>query len=207
MLTARAARVSVETQGNTLAQLFVELEDERISKHTIHLQLYGYNDIILAALAQRLPLQPAALERALRPLLGRVIVIQGYLHSAESPRLRIDTAADGVRLLGGDGTAGATRVRAIVRRLASAGRLLGMLPIFGSVQVGRPGKGNHLGGSLPMRHEPGELETDTLGRPNDWRRVHVVDASVLPSVPATTITLSVMANAHRIGTAARDAGL
>jgi hypothetical protein len=26
-----------------------------------------------------------------------------------------------------------------------------------------------------------------------------VDATVLPSVPATTITFSVMANAHRIG--------
>jgi choline dehydrogenase-like flavoprotein len=30
-------------------------------------------------------------------------------------------------------------------------------------------------------------------------RVHVVDASVLPSVPATTITYTIMANAHRIG--------
>ena len=33
-------------------------------------------------------------------------------------------------------------------------------------------------------------------------RVHVVDASVFPSLPATTITLSVMANAHRIGAVA-----
>jgi choline dehydrogenase-like flavoprotein len=29
--------------------------------------------------------------------------------------------------------------------------------------------------------------------------VHAVDATVLPSIPATTITLTVMANAHRIG--------
>jgi hypothetical protein len=27
----------------------------------------------------------------------------------------------------------------------------------------------------------------------------VVDATIFPSIPATTITLSVMANAHRIG--------
>ena len=40
---------------------------------------------------------------------------------------------------------------------------------------------------------------DPLGRPQGWSRVHAVDASVLPSVPATTITFSVMANAHRIG--------
>jgi choline dehydrogenase-like flavoprotein len=29
--------------------------------------------------------------------------------------------------------------------------------------------------------------------------VHVIDSSVFPTIPATTITLSVMANAYRIG--------
>jgi hypothetical protein len=50
-----------------------------------------------------------------------------------------------------------------------------------------------------MRANPGELETDTLGRLPGWRRIHLVDASVLPDIPATQITFSVMANAHRIG--------
>jgi choline dehydrogenase-like flavoprotein len=49
-----------------------------------------------------------------------------------------------------------------------------------------------------MRAQPGNFESDLLGRPFGWSRVHVVDASVLPTVPATTITFSVMANAHRI---------
>ena len=43
-------------------------------------------------------------------------------------------------------------------------------------------------------------QSDALGRPMGRSRVHVVDASSLPSIPATTITFSVMANAHRIGT-------
>jgi choline dehydrogenase-like flavoprotein len=50
-----------------------------------------------------------------------------------------------------------------------------------------------------MRAQPGKFESDVLGRPQGWTRVHTVDASVLPAVPATTITFSVMANAHRIG--------
>jgi choline dehydrogenase-like flavoprotein len=37
-----------------------------------------------------------------------------------------------------------------------------------------------------------------LGRPVGFERVSAVDAAVLPSIPATTITLTVMANAHRI---------
>jgi choline dehydrogenase-like flavoprotein len=206
MLTPRAAPVSVETQGNTLAQMFVELEDAHISEHTMHLQIYGYNDLMLSALTQRLPLEPARLERMLQPLLGRLVVIQGYLHSAESPGLTLHRDADRMRVVGDSGTAGAARVRMLVRRLAENGRLLGMFPIPRLVQIGHPGKSNHVGGSLPMRHEPGELETDTLGRLPSWSRVHVVDASIFPSVPATTVTISVMANAHRIATAAARLG-
>lgn len=49
-----------------------------------------------------------------------------------------------------------------------------------------------------MRENPGEAETVTLGRLPAWRRVHLVDASVFPSIPASTITYTVMASAHRI---------
>ena len=77
MLAPRAARVSVATQGNTLAQLFLELDDEHVSRFTTHMQLYGYNDIMLSLLAARLPLPADRIERILRPLLGRLIVIQG----------------------------------------------------------------------------------------------------------------------------------
>jgi hypothetical protein len=38
------------------------------------------------------------------------------------------------------------------------------------------------------------------------QRVHAVDATVLPSIPATTITFSAMANAFRIGHAVAKEG-
>jgi choline dehydrogenase-like flavoprotein len=202
LLTARAAPVSVQTQGNTLAQVFVELEDERVSDRTVHLQVYGYNDVLLSAVAGRLPVSASRLERLLRPVLGRMVVIQGFLHSEDSPGLTVEGDGNGLRIVGDDVGPAAARVKRLVRRLTANARLLGMVPLPGLLQVGRPGKGNHLGGSLPMRREPGELETDTLGRPRGWERVHVVDAAVFPSFPATTVTLSVMANAHRIATAA-----
>jgi len=65
--------------------------------------------------------------------------------------------------------------------------------------MAEPGRGYHCGGSIPMRENPKPFESDRLGRPHGWSRIHAVDATVLPSVPATTITFSVMANAHRIG--------
>ena len=202
MLSRGAAPVSVLTQGNTLAQVFLELDGGRMSKHAMHLQVYGYNDIMLAALAKRIPLWPARLERLARPALGRLLVIQGFLHSTDSPGLTLDYDDGHVRIKGDNVELGAKRVRRLVRRLATHARLLGMAPLPSLVHVGRPGKSNHLGGSMPMRHAPRNLETDSLGRLPAWERVHVVDASIFPTLPATTVTLSIMANAHRIATAA-----
>ena len=57
-----------------------------------------------------------------------------------------------------------------------------------------------------MRKKPTKFECDVLGRPTGWERVHAVDATVLPSIAATTITLTVMANAHRIASEAGTIG-
>ena len=73
------------------------------------------------------------------------------------------------------------------------------MPLF--TQRTRPGRGFHFGGTLPMSSNPKDFESDLFGRPMGLKRVHVVDSSVLPSIPATTITFSTMANAHRIGEA------
>jgi choline dehydrogenase-like flavoprotein len=70
------------------------------------------------------------------------------------------------------------------------------------IQMGKPGRGFHSGGSFPMSAEPHAGETDILGRPHGLRRIHAIDSTVLPSIPATTITFTVMANAYRIGTLA-----
>ena len=69
------------------------------------------------------------------------------------------------------------------------------------LRVAPAGRGFHSGGSFPMRERPGELECDVLGRPTGFSRVHVVDSTSFPSIPSTTITLTVMANAHRIASA------
>ena len=202
LVTPRAAHVGMATQGNTLAQVFLELEDPSVAAHTVHLQIYTFNDLMPAALAARLPLSQTTLERALQPLFGRLLVAQGYLHSRESPGIALHLEPGGLRLVGDSGSASVNRV---VRRVAKAGHLLGMFPIPGLVQLGPPGKSNHVGGSFPMRRTPGDLESDVLGRPGGFDRVHVVDSSVFPSVPATTVTLTVMANAHRIAAAVGSA--
>ena len=89
-------------------------------------------------------------------------------------------------------------MRGVVRRLLRHAAAFRALPLAPLLQVAPAGRGFHSGGSFPMRESPGELECDLLGRPRGLERVHLVDASVFPTIPSTTITFSVMANAHRI---------
>jgi hypothetical protein len=55
------------------------------------------------------------------------------------------------------------------------------------------------GGTFPMRATPGSGESGIYGRPAGCSRIHAVDSTVFPSVAATTIALTAMANAYRIG--------
>lgn len=203
--TRRTGPVGRGLAGNTLAQVFVELDPPSSDGRAVHVQIYGYNDLMLRALAGRARVRESLAERVLQPLLGRLLYAQGYLHSDDSPRMTVTLMREGRRnmleLAPGDGAAATAHVRAAVRRLTSLRPLTGLHPLRQMLQVWPQGKGFHVGGSLPMRDRPGELETDVLGRPSGLRRVHVVDASVFPSLPATTITLPVMANAQRIANA------
>jgi choline dehydrogenase-like flavoprotein len=201
----RAARVGQGLAGNTLAQVFVELHDPTNgSAAGAHLQIYGYNNLMLRALAARSHLPVALAERLLQPLLGRLFYGQGYLHSDNSPRMAAELVRENGRsmfvLSSGEREGTPEKIAAVLRRLRSVASLTGLEPFAPMLQTWEQGKGFHVGGSLPMCGRPEEHQSDLLGRPTGFRRVHVVDASVLPSVPATTITLSVMANAQRIAT-------
>ena len=90
-------------------------------------------------------------------------------------------------------------MRKLVYKLCKHVRHLGAMPLPVMLKISEPGRGFHSGGSFPMRTEPRGFQTDLLGRLPGWKRIHAVDATVFPSIPATTITFSAMANAHRIG--------
>jgi choline dehydrogenase-like flavoprotein len=66
------------------------------------------------------------------------------------------------------------------------------------LRLGDAGQGYHVGGAFPMRARPGPFQSDVLGRPFGFERVHLVDSTTFPSIPASTVTFTVLANAHRI---------
>lgn len=205
LLGFKAARNVERERLHTLAQLYLEFDDAALSSHLVHLQLYTFNDVMAARVRQLLP--RALVDSALRhSLLGRLMAIQAYLHSAEGGELQLECHADPVagraRLaLTAGSQDGARQVfRRLTSRLFRLSARLGAVPLAPMAHLGEPGEGNHVGGTFPMRRNPRRLETDRLGQLGELARIHLVDASVLPSLAATTFTYTVMANAHRIAT-------
>ena len=184
----------------TLSQVFLELSNPQISRRSVHLQIYTYSDMIAGAVRRSL----GPLKIFSRPLQERLLVVQGYLHSDESPAIQMtlkrDDRKDFLQLDPLLNPQTSRSIKNVLRELLKQFRALGGIIVPPMLQIAKPGRGFHCGASLPMRAQPASFESDCLGRPSGWSRIHVVDASVLPTVPATTITFSVMANAHRIAT-------
>jgi choline dehydrogenase-like flavoprotein len=76
---------------------------------------------------------------------------------------------------------------------------LGAVLIPMSFTIGRPGADIHYSCTLPMRNKPILGETDARGELAGLPGVHVVDGACLPTLSEKSHTLTIMANADRIG--------
>jgi len=191
---------------HTLAQLYIDILDPKISSHPIHMQLYTNNEFIRERLRAATRFLGPGQNRVRRIFEGRLMAIQGYLHSAEAGGIELTSVfAPGgghLELRARCGLTMRRTIRRAVAKLAANSRKIGAMPLWPLMRFGIPGEGNHIGGIFPMRLNPRDFESDALGRLAGLPRVHIVDASVLTNLSATTLTYTMMANAHRIATAA-----
>jgi choline dehydrogenase-like flavoprotein len=183
--------------------MIVALDEESVDISQLH--FYTYNSAFIDALP------PLLRSRAAQPLqsqlIRRLTVALGYLPSWRSPRLVVrpqsrPASADIADLHISRESAPSGRgqmMRTVLTRLAQAARHLDLYPVIPMLKMAAGGKSYHVGGSFPHSDDATDgFHSDRLGRVANWKRIHAVDASVFPSVPAMTFTLTIMANAHRI---------
>ncbi len=186
---------------HTLTEAFIEIDDPLVSPFLTHTQIYGWNGFyareMIANYGSKLP-GSGPLFRALS---RRLMVAQTFLHSDHSStiKLQLGQASTKLSVTHEDNSETSRVIAAAKAKLAKSLRRAGLHALTFATRAGAPGSSFHSGATLPMSAAPTGLQTDTSGRLAGSSRVHVVDASVLPSIPATTITFTVMANAHRIG--------
>ena len=208
MLRLRSARTAIEHPSITLASVFLETKVPALSDHWIHVQIVPMNAMLVES--ARLPATTHPLGRHLwKPVLRHLMTAWCGMHSDHSSFVEL-------RLRRGQGGADdvleldlkiSEDARAAARRAAkdlfSKGLLFGTVFCHWMIKFSNPGSGTHCGSAFPMKTRPaGPFDSDLLGRPFGWSRIFVVDSSVLPSIPGTTLAFSTMSNAYRIGSLA-----
>lgn len=197
------------TQDNhTLNQFNLVVDVTGFGKDLVQVHCYPYNPAFSDSLPP--PLRSRPLEPVHRRIRQRVTVGLGYLPSWASPKVILDHEPGGdglpsIRVSGQDAN-NLPMLRQALRALRRVGPVIDLWPVPSQSFVSGPAKSYHFGGSFPHAIRRGPLVTDQLGRLPEWDRIHLTDASVFPTVPATTFTLTVMANAHRIAQGSLCAG-
>ena len=195
----RSARTFTLNQFN----MTVSLDEAGLDLSQLH--FYTYDPTFIRALPAILRVRGASM--LLTQVLRRLSVAIGYLPSWESPGLTLMLTPGagrddlpGMHISRDDAKLWRNGMfRAVLAKVARAATALDLYPIVPALRFAGGAKSYHVGGSFPHRDDPSALaSSDRLGRVGPWRRIHLVDGAVFPTIPATTFTLTIMANAHRI---------
>jgi choline dehydrogenase-like flavoprotein len=186
---------------HSLTQVGV-IHESASSGERLHAQIYSYRSLLLFKIAKEAPLAVSTGFRVMRELMSSFVIVG--IHHHDRP-----TAAKYCALRRGGGGAdhleiSYTESATVLRQQAEDERaLLKGLRRLGCLPLKRinPGNGSsiHYGGTLPMSEEERELTVTPEGRLRGTQSVFVADGSSFPTLPAKALTLSLMANAERIG--------
>jgi len=189
---------------NTQTSHFIELLIPELSPSWAHAQVAQPNELVLRRLGLTHETRRRLLGRSIMFAARHLVSAALNVHSAHGPvyQIHVERRTDSLPTLktrqswSADGR---ETVRSYSRSLAESLRSANLHKIPLTRQDSAAAHGYHFGASFPMQRIPrNPLDTDVLGRPFGWQRVHVVDTSVLPAIPATTVGLLTMANAYRI---------
>ena len=185
---------------HTLCQLKLSIDANR-NRDKVSLQIYTFMDFFPEKIKKILgPLFPI-LKPFLMFILDRLIVVQGHLSDKDSHGFSISMSEDGQLSYKKTMNKKVDKViREVTLTLMKNTFYLGFFPIFLMTKINKIGRGVHFGSSFPMTtSKDKEFYSDLYGCPLDYKNVHIVDASIIPSIEAGPITSTVMANAYRIG--------
>lgn len=205
LLSLRATEDPRNKRDFTLNQFNMIVAPGRGSVDLSTLHFYTFNPAFINGLPS--VLRTRSTEWLQVQLLRRLTVAFGYLPSWNSARLRVyigsrceQPGLPDFRISSEAPPPGQGQMlRAVLLRLIESARILDLYPLIPMLRLSAAGKSYHWGGSFPHTTDrPIIFSSDRLGRVGSWERIHLVDSSVFPTVPAMTFGLTIMANAHRI---------
>lgn len=188
---------------HSLAQLTIIYDPTRDREHLVQAQSYSYRSLLLFRLLKELPLPFPESIRIMRTLSSSMVVFviqfEDYQNVNSHCVLRHDRDRNEDYLqidyeVSKEAQYSAEKAIKVLRRSM---RHLGCLP-FRTVEPGH-GSSVHYGSLLPFSLEEKPLTTEPSGRLRGTDRVYVADGAAFTYLPAKGVTMTLMANANRVG--------
>ena len=194
---------------NTQSNVFLEFKERKLSDRWVHVQVSQPNELAMSKLGLQHSTINSVRGKLAKFVSGNLLVAIVNTHSDHGSKYVVrlgDHFVNGVAQLESKQILHPNQksvVSVLNSRLKKIFRRKGAVALGFARQESFASVGYHFGASFPMSANPKlPTDTDTLGRPFGWKHVHIVDTSVLPSIPGTSIGLLTMANAHRIASEA-----
>jgi choline dehydrogenase-like flavoprotein len=168
----------------------------KLSEELIIGMIYGIEGISRSDLLFDFPLALSGCLAGARYLLPAMAVMQVYYPLDPDPNNFLKVNPDGSMII----RFKPRGYRSLENHLIKTFRRIGYLSSPRLIQDSQPGHSNHYAGPLPMRSNPGRpYETDRNGLLFGSRNVYIGDSATFPRLPSKNLTLTIMANALRIG--------
>jgi choline dehydrogenase-like flavoprotein len=193
---------------NTQPSIFLEMQFPEISNKWIHGQISVGNEFILKKIGIKPKIKDdtTRFDRIKLAFAKHLFAIQvnlpGELGLKYKVHFKKNTNGLGLnqRSSRGNRLAASQINYAVARKVSNIffrARYLPFLPFY--IDLSSYG-GFHFGGSMPMsiNSNRDKRHTDIYGKPFGFTNLHIVDGSVMPTIPATTVGLLIMSNARRI---------
>ena len=180
-----------------LSQIFIRLED-KYSQAGVFYQFYDYSESLARRFKNLNKLTKIIPGFLIKMILKKFMIGIGYLDSNFSPKINLTLGKQGEVYISSPNHNSERKFRDNIIKSANTNlskslKRYKIFPLKIFCKKLKPGSGVHYGGWLEMG-----IRSDLLGRPLGTRNIHVVDSSVIPTIPAGPITFSIMANALRI---------
>jgi ferredoxin len=184
--------------GYSLSQAYLRCNSN--AGNLIHTQFYVYSEALLDKAISDTSFLKLFPRKVLRFFLRRMMFGIAYVSSSDSVGLDFELGPEGeVHVSPSLNPKINLRSLSHKNQILNFGvvRHLSLIPLTPLIRRLDPGAGAHFGCWAPAGSK-----TDSLGRLNpDWN-LHIIDSSVLPTIPPGPLTFSVMANACRIASQA-----
>ena len=183
---------------NTLSEIFIEVNNKKICRKNIHIQIYPFSDIFLSFVPFARNFIIKFLIKYLKFIFNNIMICQFIIHSNFSSEINVVNNKNKRLILKNINNPSSKKIVDKLIYFINNKKYIGFKFLKMFMIKGKAGASAHLGGSFAMHKNPNKFQTDILGRPKGCNNVHIVDSSILPTLPAATVVFNTVANSIRI---------